>query len=102
METIDQFKMALLFIMFGVPIAVGLLAGLGNWLGSKVRAPGLWLLRLAQAYQVLAIVCIPFMLMFFQHVTWPVEATCFAVWIVGIGVCMSIDRNANRQKPATS
>jgi len=102
MDTIDQFKMALLLILFGVPFAVALLAGLGDWLGSKVHAPGLWLHRLAGAYLVLAIVGIPFMLEFFQHVTYAVEAACFAVWIVGVGVCMGIDRNANRQKPATS
>jgi hypothetical protein len=102
METIDTFKLALLLILFGVPIVFALLAGLGNWLGSKVHAPGPWLRRLAQAFQVLTLVSIPFMLMLFQRVTLPVEAACFAVWIVGIGVSMSIDRNANRDTPASA
>lgn len=102
METIDSFKLALMFIMFGIPIVFGLLAGLGYWLGSKVHSPGPWVRGLAQAYQVLAILCIPFMLMLFRHVTLPVEAACFAVWIIGAGVSIRIERNASRESPASA
>lgn len=77
----DPFKGYLLLVLFGVPIAFGILGGLGGWLGSKIKVrskPGRGLLG---AYQVLSLIGIPFLLILFQQVPVPVEALAFAVWI---------------------
>jgi predicted MFS family arabinose efflux permease len=90
----DPFKAWLLFVLFGVPICFGILAGLGSWLGSKTSVRSNLIRALLGTYQLLSLIGIPFLLMLFQDVSATTEAMAFAVWIFTLGFAVKVTATA--------